>query len=203
MFRSSFRRLRRRFVRPGRSLQERFPSYEIGRGSYGPITVKTFGPGEQLKIGNYCSFAQDVHILLGGNHRLDWVTTFPFSALHSEYRTFEGHPATKGAVIIGHDVWVGHGATILSGVEIGTGAVVGAGSVVTGNIPPYAIAVGNPARVVGYRFDGKTIASLLKIAWWNWSEAEVDRAMPMLLSNDIQSFILEYSAERTKNDTTS
>ena len=54
---------------------------------------------------------------------------------------------TKGPILIGHDVWIGERATIMSGCEIGTGSIIGAGAVVARNIPPYSIAVGNPARV--------------------------------------------------------
>jgi len=71
-------------------------------------------------------------------------------------------------VRIGNDAWIGGHATILKGVEIGDGAVVGGGSVVTRSIPPYAIAVGVPAKVVGYRFDKPLIDALLGIGWWNY-----------------------------------
>lgn len=60
----------------------------------------------------------------------------------------------KGPVIIEEDVWIGAGAKVLSGVHIGRGAVVGAQSVVNEDIPEYAIAVGVPAKIVGYRTEG-------------------------------------------------
>lgn len=58
---------------------------------------------------------------------------------------------SRGPIVVGNDAWLGTGATVLSGVRIGRGAVIGAGAVVTRDIPDYAIAVGNPARVVKYR----------------------------------------------------
>ena len=67
---------------------------------------------------------------------------------------------------IGPDVWIGNNAVVLSGVTVGTGSVVGAASVVTKDIPPYAIVVGNPATIIRYRFDPKTIESLLETKWW-------------------------------------
>ncbi|WP_370976719.1 CatB-related O-acetyltransferase [Enterobacter roggenkampii] len=70
-------------------------------------------------------------------------------------------------VIIGNDVWIGDGAFIKNGVTIGDGAIIGAKAVVTKNIPPYAIVAGIPAEVIGYRFDEKTICSLLESKWWN------------------------------------
>ena len=66
-----------------------------------------------------------------------------------------------------NDVWIGDGAFIKNGVTIGDGAIIGAKAVVTKNIPPYAIVAGIPAEVIGYRFDEKTICSLLESKWWN------------------------------------
>ena len=69
---------------------------------------------------------------------------------------------TKGPIIVRDDVWIGSHVLILSGVEIGQGAVIGAGSVVAKSIPPYAVAVGNPARVIKYRFSPEIIEILCK-----------------------------------------
>lgn len=55
-------------------------------------------------------------------------------------------------IVVGEDVWLGARTTLLSGVTIGRGAIVGAGSVVRSDVPPYAIVVGNPAKIVGFRF---------------------------------------------------
>lgn len=55
-------------------------------------------------------------------------------------------------VVVEEEVWIGAGVTLLSGTIVGRGAEVGAGSVCRGKIPPYAIVVGNPAKIVGYRF---------------------------------------------------
>lgn len=134
-------------------------------------------------------------IFLGGEHRHDWVTTYPFSALWDQARSIPGHPRSKGDVIIGHDVWIGYGATILSGVNIGNGAVVGAKAVVTKDVPPYAIVAGNPARIVKFRFTPRQINRLLAIAWWDWPEGEIIAALPLLLHTDIDLFI-QYCATR-------
>lgn len=69
---------------------------------------------------------------------------------------------------IGHDTWIGHGAIIQPGVSIGNGAIVGSGAIVTKDVPPYAIVVGVPAKVIKYRFSDEEIAALLRISWWNW-----------------------------------
>ena len=79
----------------------------------------------------------------------------------------------KGETNIGNNVWVGDSVIILPGVTIGDGAVIGAGSIVTKNISPFAIAVGNPAKVIKFRFDQKIIKQLLQIKWWSWSKKKI------------------------------
>lgn len=119
--------------------------YEVGRGTYGNPTVLHWGEPTTLKVGCFCSIAADVKIFLGGNHRTDWITTYPFPAFWKSAAHIKGHPSSRGDVIIGHDVWIGEGAVILSGVRIGNGAVVAASAVVTRDVPPYGIVAGNPA----------------------------------------------------------
>jgi acetyltransferase-like isoleucine patch superfamily enzyme len=127
--------------------------------------------------------------MAGGEHRHDWVTTFPFTHKWPQGKGIAGLPATKGNVIIGHDVWIGAGALILSGVTVGNGAVIGARAVVASDVPPYAVAVGNPARVVKMRFPENTVARLLEIAWWNWPDARIAKAVRVLSSPYVDVFI--------------
>lgn len=164
-------------------------SHVMGRGSYGTPQVLTWGEGADAFIGKFCSIAAGVTIMVGGEHRPDWVTTYPFSYVWPVAADIPGHPKTKGDVVIGNDVWVGREAFILSGVTIGHGAVVGARAVVAKDVPPYAIVVGNPARVIRYRFDPEIIQKLLEISWWDWSDEELAQAMPYMLSNEIEKFI--------------
>ncbi len=162
---------------------------EMDEWSYGNPALASWGEGAKCKVGKFCSIAEGVTIFLGGDHRPDWVTTYPFSVLWEEARGFKGHPRTKGDVIIGNDVWIAHGATIMSGVKIGNGAVIGAKAVVASDVPPYAIVVGNPGRVVKYRFTPEQIEKLQAIAWWDWPTKEIIAAMPLLLNPDIETFI--------------
>lgn len=161
--------------------------YSVGRGTYGEPEVRHWGEPATLKVGAFCSIAVDVTILLGGNHRIDWITTYPFPFFRKSAKHITGHPATKGDVIIGNDVWIGAGATILSGVRIGDGAVIGAYAVVTKDVPAYGIAAGNPAKLIRLRFSESEIATLEGIAWWNWPDSKLDLAMPLLLANDISA----------------
>ncbi|WP_198526397.1 CatB-related O-acetyltransferase [Halarcobacter anaerophilus] len=80
-------------------------------------------------------------------------------------------------VEIGNDVWLGHNVVVMGNVTIGDGAVIGSSAVVTKDIPPFAIAVGNPARVIKYRFDEKTIEALKNIAWWDWDYEQIKLAI--------------------------
>ena len=105
---------------------------EAGDYSYGVPTVYRFGKQNKLSIGKFCSIAGGVVIFLGGNHRMDWITTYPFTRLFGEAKGLGQHPISKGGVTIGNDVWIGQSALIMSGVEIGDGVCIGAGSVVTG-----------------------------------------------------------------------
>lgn len=170
-------------------LSDKYPHYEIGRHTYGKPEIFSWKEGSMLKIGAFSSIAKGVKIFLGGEHRVDWVTTYPFSQLWEKGRQAAGHPRTKGDVIIGNDVWIGNGAVILSGVRIGDGAVVGANALVTKDIEPYAIYGGNPARLLRKRFDEEIIHQLLEIQWWHFADEEIERLLPLMLNPDIQAFI--------------
>jgi hypothetical protein len=94
---------------------------------------------------------------------------------------------------IGHDVWIGHGVTVIAGKRIGTGAVIGSGAVVTKDIPPYAVAVGVPARVIKYRFPPGVVEQLLASAWWDWDRATLVERFHELL--DLDAFVAKYGRE--------
>ncbi len=171
------------------------PRFKFGEGSYGGIEVMDFGGGG-LEIGNYSSFSFGVKIILGGEHRIDWGTTFPFTELWPDAPKVEGHPATKGDIKIGSDVWVGAEAMILSGVTIGDGAVVAARSVVTKDVRPYQVVGGSPAKPIDWRFDLETIDRLLAIRWWDWPRERVVKALPLLLQPRIGNFLEEVEKGR-------
>ena len=159
--------------------------FDIGEYTYGNPIVYFEGDGK-LKIGKFSSIAFDnVNIFLGGNHRVDWATTYPFNMIADfpEASHITGHPSSKGDVVIGNDVWIGMHATILSGVTIGDGAVVAAHAVVTKDVPPYAIVAGNPAKVVKMRFSDDVIKHLLEMKWWNWPINRIKENIPLFMNN--------------------
>ncbi len=151
---------------------------QIGRHTYG--SPKVFGNHNLVTIGSFCSIARAVVILSCHEHRVDWVSTYPFSEIWQCGN--EGHPTGKGEIVIGNDVWIGYGSIILSGVTIGHGAVIGAGSVVTKDIKPYSVVAGNPAKLIRMRFADSEIEKLLKMAWWNWSDEKIKKNVNMLTS---------------------
>lgn len=163
----------------------------------GNIHVANFGEPYTYSIGKFCSIGENLLIFLGGNHRVDWISTYPFMSFHKwfpEAASLPGHPAGKGNVVIGNDVWIGADVTIMSGVTIGDGAVIGTKAVVAKDVPPYAIYVGNPARLARYRFDEQTIQKLLELRWWDWPIERI-RKHVHLLCNSSYDALLEPCAE--------
>jgi acetyltransferase-like isoleucine patch superfamily enzyme len=176
--------------------------FDIGLYSYGRPKVRFPESGRKLTIGRFCSIADKVEILLGGNHRTDWATTYPFSALLELWPSApktQDHHTSRGDVTIGSDVWLGSGAIILSGVTIGHGAVVAAGALVTKDVPPYAIIGGNPAQVIRCRFDEATVAALLETAWWDLPREQVAGLIPLLQSEQIGELVDAVRALRARS----
>jgi len=164
----------------------------FGKYTYGIPTVHWKNENAKLVVGNFCSIAENVNIYLGGNHRVDWVTTYPFGHVHkNKFNIYngEGHPSTKGDVIIGNDVWIGDRVTIMSGVTIGDGVVIANNSHVFKNIEPYSLVGGNPAKLIKYRFTPEQIEKLLEIKWWYWDDEKINKFTPLLCSNNIDTFI--------------
>jgi acetyltransferase-like isoleucine patch superfamily enzyme len=121
-------------------------------------------------IGKYCSIGPNL-ISGWGIHPLNTISTSPMfystSLQNGLTVTTQNKIIERKLIEIGNDVFIGANVIILDGVKIGDGAVIGAGAVVSKNIPPYAIAVGCPIKILRYRFDEKTIDELLKVKWWD------------------------------------
>jgi acetyltransferase-like isoleucine patch superfamily enzyme len=151
-----------------------------------------------LKIGAYCSIASNVQIFLGGQHRTDWVSNYPFPfffEMDAQYKKKYESGGSRGDVIIGSDVWLCANCIILSGVTIGHGAVIANGAVISRDVAPYAVMAGNPAKQIKWRFDEATRNALLECAWWDWSEDEINKVLNKLCSDDLTHF-LNYAKER-------
>lgn len=135
------------------------------------------------KIGRYCSIGHKVTVLTGTHPSHKFVSTHPtfFSLGLQNGTTYVSTQKFKEKVyadennkygcIIGNDVWIGYNATIMGGCTIGDGAIVAAGALVKENVEPYTIVAGQPAKVIGKRFEDEKIAFLMKIKWWDKPEA--------------------------------
>jgi acetyltransferase-like isoleucine patch superfamily enzyme len=134
-------------------------------------------PGCQLSnttVKNFTAIGRDSTIGLG-RHPLNYVSTqnifYKTNNLNNSWVKPIDLPPLS--ITIGNDVWIGVEAMILDGVSIGDGAVIGARTVVTKDVPPYAIVVGQPGKIIKYRFDDETIKELLKINWWDFSDEKI------------------------------
>lgn len=167
----------------------------IGAHSYGIPDFETFDHDEtRVMIGSFTSIAGGVRFILGGNHPVDRVTTFPLRIkLGLPGAGEDGYPYSSGDIEVGSDVWIATGVTVLSGVHIGHGAVVAAGSLVSRDVPPFSIVAGSPAKPIRQRFTDNVIATLLEIAWWDWPLEKVVEATPLLSANDVTAFLERYA----------
>ncbi|HEX4889569.1 MAG TPA: CatB-related O-acetyltransferase [Alphaproteobacteria bacterium] len=186
---SFFKKFRKAIGFPRR--RDTLPDHvSVGRYTYG-VTRNIFVRASALapcSIGAFCAIGPDVMIYGQAEHPLDSPSSYPFRSHYFMADAPPAQPRTRGPVRIGNDVWIGSRAIILSGVSIGDGAVIGAGAVVTRDVPPYAVAAGNPARVVRLRFAPEIVTRLLQIRWWDWPDEKIRRYEP-LLYGDMAAFL--------------
>ena len=156
--------------------------------------------GDRLVIGNFCAIARGVEFVMNGaNHRMDCATTYPFYIMGGDWGSaiapVRDELPIKGDTVVGNDVWIGQNVTVMPGVHIGDGAIIGANSTVATDIPAFAVAAGNPARVVRMRFDDEMIALLEQFRWWDKPIEEIDALLPVLSNSDIEK-VREFLKER-------
>lgn len=149
----------------------------VGKKTYGAIRVLNWGKDEQLKIGSYCSIAQEVMFILNAEHYTQNISTFPFRA---KCLGQQREAISKGNITIDDDVWIGYRAIIMSGVHVGQGAIIAAGAVVTKDIPPYAIAGGVPAKILKFRFSEDIIKKLIEIDYSKINEKFINENLSKL-----------------------
>jgi virginiamycin A acetyltransferase len=160
-----------------KTLRKVFKDYhDVEVGMYSAGCFEQFQLYGGTTVGRYCSITPTAKTITY-YHPMHFKST---NALfyYPEYGNCSELLVQPERLTIGNDVWIGEYAVILpSASKIGDGAVIGAGAVVNKDIPPYAIVVGNPARVVGYRFSKEIIDDLLASRWW---ENDIDDLKPML-----------------------
>ena len=144
--------------------------------------------GDRLIIGRFCAIAARVQIIMNGaNHPLGGFSTYPFTIFGEGWEDpdVDWAAGSRGDTLIGNDVWIGTEAVIMPGVTIGDGAIIGARAVAASDVPPYGIAVGNPARTIKRRFDEASVARLLDIAWWNWPADKITANLAAIRGADL------------------
>ena len=165
-----------------REIYNKYHGLSIGYGTYGGCWNNSAMWWSNIVIGNYCSFAGNVS-LFPCDHPMNLFTTHPitydtYSAKSSKQRSFGDIPS----LYVGHGVWFGQNSVVLSGCKnIGNGAIIGAGSVVTHDVPPYAIVVGNPAKILRYRLTPEQIDKIEASQWWLLNKDELNDKMEDLL----------------------
>jgi virginiamycin A acetyltransferase len=146
--------------------------------------------GDRLIIGKFCALARGVKFIMNGaNHKLDGFSTYPFQIFGNGWEKVTpqtGELPYKGDTVIGNDVWVGYEAMMMPGVQVGDGAIIAAKSVVVGDVSPYTIVGGNPAKPIRQRFEDDVIHALIEIAWWNWDIEKITRNLEKIVAADIE-----------------
>ena len=154
---------------------------QVGKGTY----IGRHSIISNTNIGKYCSIGPNL-ICGYGIHPTNGISTSPsfYSSDPQNGLIFctKNKIDERKTINIGNDVFIGVNVTILDGVNIGDGAVIGAGAVVNKDIPPYAVAVGVPAKIAKYRFDEDTIKKLLEIKWWDFDNDKI---------KDVEKYFLE------------
>ena len=192
IFKIKWRRMNRHNRTTARKLFDS-QKVSVGNGTYGPLIIYTYSDSKEfLQIGNYVSISADVKFILGGNHRMSRISNYPFDTFYGNGRD---NSYSKGPIIIGDDVWIGMNVIILSGVHIGKGAVIAAGSVVNKDIPPYAVAAGNPAMVKKYRFDEDLITELEKVDYSKINNGFIEKHITLLANETNHETILSLCNE--------
>jgi acetyltransferase-like isoleucine patch superfamily enzyme len=145
----------------------------IGRHTYVMCIQQYFDP--VVNIGAFSSVADGVMFMGAGQHasilHREAVSSFPFK--HLMQLDYVDEDYSRGPINIGNDVWIGQNAFIMDGVTIGNGAIIGACAVVAHDVLPYAVEIGNPSRVLRYRFEKDQISKLEQIQWWRWEDQAI------------------------------
>lgn len=160
-------------------------SSSLGEYSY----ISQYSIVNKSKIGKFCSIANGCYIGLWEHNTQ--VSTHSFYLYEHSGDFVEGYSnydKDELETILGNDVWIGANAVVMKGVKIGDGVIVGASAVVTKDAPPYSILVGNPAKILKYRYEKEDIRWLLKLKWWNFSRDKLKNIIAQDAFKDFKKF---------------
>lgn len=168
----------------------------VGKGTY----IATNAYISHTNIGKFCSIGPN--FLCGyGFHPTDGISSSPVFYSTRKQAGFSFSKSDKceerKIINVGNDVFIGMNVTILDGITIGDGAVIGAGAVVTKDIPPYAVAVGCPIKIIKYRFSEEIIGSLIESKWWDQGDAILQEVEKNFF--DVEKFLEIIKGRKTKD----
>ncbi|MDQ0205052.1 hypothetical protein [Pectinatus haikarae] len=181
----------------------------LGKGSFiESMSYEGRSSASHILVGNYCSIFCNNVFLIGMDHNVHSLSTYPLMQLGTNTTDdfvknckSELYDGNRDQLIIGNDVWIGCGCTIVGGIQIGNGACVTAGSVVTENVPPYAVVGGSPARIIKYRFSRDVINKLQKIKWWYWNKEKIQSIVQKITTKEqVENFADKYFVKKQNND---
>lgn len=172
-------------VSPRARLYQPYHLHDVVVGDYTYIRPNAWI--SMASIGKFCSIGPWFRCG-GGIHPIEGISTSPmfYSTRRPNGVSLSGTDKVveRKRVTIGNDVFIGMNVTILDGVTIGDGAVVGAGTVVSKDVPPFAVVVGNPMRILRFRFSEDVRRALMEIRWWEWPEERLQEIEKYLFAVD-------------------
>lgn len=143
------------------------------------------GPNTNIRnaqLGQFNSISWNVSI--GGNtHDMNRTTTHSFLVYPKWGMGGNGNwESASEKCQVENDVWIAAGVNILRGVTVGSGAIIGAGTVVTKDVPPYAVVVGNPGKVIHMRCKDELVERMLELKWWDLPEEAIHKNLKVFQS---------------------
>lgn len=154
-------------------------------------------------VGKFCSISQNVFVGLP-DHKIKALSTSPLfqtkkNALKISWVKSDSDFEEHAKVTIGNDVWIGMNVLIKGGITIGDGVIIGAGAIVTKDIPPYAIVVGAPAKIIKFRFEKEIIDKLLLIRWWDLPKSELLKNISLFSDFNSCNYDLDKLLKKNEN----
>jgi hypothetical protein len=167
----------------------------------------------RVTVGKYCCLAHNCVVSLGGGHRSDLLSMFPWARLENEGLLFSsetvGYDAKEdiqpcGRLVIGNDVWICLNTTFIVGrkdIHIGDGATIGANSTVSESVGPYEFFAGNRINALAgiHRIDPRDVPRMIRLAWWDWPVEKINKMKPVIRSNKVGELILASEAYDHEN----
>ena len=145
----------------------------FGKHTYGDPIIHWGNPNSTLRVGNYCSIGENVHIYLNGG---SIVTK------DKKWRI----PLSEGTVTIGNDIWIGANVTIMPGITICDGSTIAPNTCISNDVKPYSFISGKCGNIISFKFNPKQIKFLLKIEWWYWTDEKIQEYTHLLNGNIVE-----------------